>query len=155
MNLRIQISAMGTDRSCVSIISAPSAKTIIAVGILAVTLAMPSRAAEKLPAHPKLVYRQIGAGYTLALETERRGKTFFLCLPDKTDCISATAIGWRKPFIITRVGGMAPGLGVWDTALKKYGHAADQSALPSYLKNIPLDPAAVAWQKLSPARPAW
>jgi hypothetical protein len=86
VNLRIQISAMGTDRSCVSIISAPSAKTIIAVGILAVTLAMPCRAAEKLPAHPKLVYRQIGAGWTLALEAARRDKTFFLCQPGKTDC---------------------------------------------------------------------
>ena len=32
---------------------------------------MPSRAAEKVPARRKLVYRQIGAGLTLALEAER------------------------------------------------------------------------------------
>ena len=133
----------------------PSARVIITVSVLATTLAMPSRAAEKLPAHPKLVWRQIGAGYTLALEAARRDKTFFLCAPNKTSCISTTAIGWRKPFIITRAGGVAPGFGVYDTSSKKYGHAVDDSALPSYLKNIPLYPAAIAWQKLSPSRALW
>ena len=42
---------------------------IVAVAVLVTVLAMPSRAEEKLPAHPKLVYRQIGAGYTLASGT--------------------------------------------------------------------------------------
>ena len=88
-------------------IPVPSARVIIAVSVLATALAMPSRAAEKLPAHPKLVYRQIGGGFTLALEAARRDKTFFLCAPDKTSCISTTAIGWRKPFIITQAGGVA------------------------------------------------
>jgi hypothetical protein len=146
---------MRTNRFCVSMIPMPSARVIIAVGLLATTLTMQSRAAEKLPAHPQLVYRQIGAGWTLALQAARRDKTFFLCQPGKTDCISATAIGWRKPFIITRVGGLAPGFDVYDTESKKHLHAVDQSALPSYLKNIPLDPAAVAWQKLSPTRALW
>jgi hypothetical protein len=127
----------------------------IGVSVLAMTLATPCRAAEKLPAHPKLVYRQIGAGYTLALEAARRDKTFFLCLPDKTSCVSTTAIGWRNPFIITRTGGVAPGFDVFDTSSKKYGHAVNQEALPSYLKSIPLYPAAVAWEKLSPTRPLW
>jgi hypothetical protein len=31
----------------------PSAKVIIAANLLAMTIAMPSRAAEQLPAHPK------------------------------------------------------------------------------------------------------
>jgi hypothetical protein len=61
----------------------------------------------------------------------------------------------RKPFIITQAGGVAPGFGVYDTESKKYRSAANQSALPSYLKNIPLSPAAVAWQKFSPTRPLW
>jgi hypothetical protein len=133
----------------------PSARLTITVCLLATTLAMPSRAAEKLSAHPKLVWRQLGGGYTLALEAARRDKTFFLCTPDKTFCISTTAIGWRKPFIITRAGGVAPGFDVFDTSSKKYGHAVNQSALPSYLKNIPLYPAAVVWQQLSPARALW
>jgi hypothetical protein len=136
--------------------SVPSAKVIIAVSLLATTIAMPSRAAEKLPAQPKLVYRQIGAGWTLALEGARRDKTFFLCQPGKTECISTKAIGWRKPFIIIRDGAViSPGFFVYDTESKKYLHAVDQSALPSYLKNVPLDSAAVAWQKLSPTRPVW
>jgi hypothetical protein len=134
----------------------PFARVIIIVSLLATALAMPSRAAEKLPAHPQLAYRPIGAGWTLALEAARRDKTFFLCQPGKTDCISTKAIGWRKPFIIIRDGGlMSPGFGVYDTESNKYGHAVNQGALPSYLKNIPLHPAAVAWQKLSPTRPVW
>jgi hypothetical protein len=136
-------------------IPVPAARLITIVSVLATTLAMPARAAEKLPAHPKLVYRQIGAGYTLALEAARRDKTFFLCAPDKTSCISTTAIGWRNPFIVTRTGGVAPGFDVYDTSSKKHGHAGNQSALPSYLLNIPLDPAAVAWEKLSPTRALW
>src|SRR2546430_2495369 len=109
----------------------PHATVIIAAGLLATVLALPARAAEKLPAHPKLVYRQIGGGYLLALELERRDKTFFLCYPNKTDCISVTAIGWRKPFIIHRAGGVAPGVSVYDTGSKKVMIAARQSALPT------------------------
>jgi hypothetical protein len=70
-----------------------SARVIIAVSVLATILATPTRATEKLPVQPKLVYRQIGAGYTLALEPARRDKTFFLCAPDQTFCISTTVIG--------------------------------------------------------------
>ena len=76
------------------------------VALLATILALPARGAEKLPTHPKLVYRQIGAGFTLALETGRREKAFFFCLPGKTDCVSTSEIGWRKPFIIIRSGSL-------------------------------------------------
>lgn len=137
-------------------IPVPSARVIFAVSVLATTLALPCRAAEKLPAHPKLVYRQIGAGYTLALEAARRDKTFFLCQPGKTDCISTKAMGWRKPFIIIRDGGViSPGFIYCDTDSKKYGSAPNESALPSYLKNIPLNPATAAWEKLSPTKALW
>jgi hypothetical protein len=135
--------------------SVPSARVIIALSLLATTLAMPCRAAEKLPAQPKLVYRQIGAGWTVALEAGRRDKTFFLCQPGKTECISTKAIGWRKPFIIIRDGAvLSPAFTVFDTESKKYVNG-QHSELPSYLKNIPLSPAAVAWQKLNPTRPLW
>jgi hypothetical protein len=51
----------------------------------------------------------------------------------------------RKPFIIIRDGAViSPGFSVYDTASKKYGHAVNDSALPGYLKNIPLSSAAVA-----------
>jgi hypothetical protein len=106
-----------------------------------------------LPEHPKLVYRQIGAGYMLALEAARRDKTFFLCQPGMTECISTKAIGWRKPFIIIRDGGViSPGSIFCDTESKKFGSAPNESALSSYLKNIPLSPAAAAWEKLSPKK---
>ena len=131
------------------------ARWLISFGVLAMALVGPVRATEKLPAHPKLVYRQIGGGYTLALELNRRPKTFFLCAPNKTDCISVAAIGWRKPFIIHRTGGVAPGVTVYDTESKKGMFAAEQSKLPTYLRNLPLDPASVAWEKLSATRPAW
>lgn len=147
---------MPTDRFCVSMIPVPSARVIIIVSVLATTIAMPCRAAEKLPAQPKLAYRQIGAGWTLALEAARRDKTFFLCQPGKIECISTKAIGWRKPFIIVRDGAVrSPGFDAYDTESKKYLHAVGQSALPSYLRNISLDSAAVAWEKLSPTRPLW
>ena len=132
-----------------------SARVIIILSVLAFALALPCRAAEKLPAHPKLVYRQIGAGWKLALETGRKEKTFFLCQPGETNCISTKAIGWRKPFIIIRDGAiLSPRFSVFDTESQKYVNGPHE-ALPSYLKNIPLDPAAVAWQKLSPTRPLW
>src|SRR2546430_13197310 len=95
---------MRTNRFCVSLIAVPAARVIIAVSVLATVLAVPSRAAEKLTWHPKLVYRQLGGGYTLALEAARRDKTFFLFAPNKTDCISTKEIGWRNPFIIFRTG---------------------------------------------------
>ncbi len=136
-------------------IPVPSARVIIAVSILATTLALPGRGAEKLPAHPKLVYRQIGAGYTLALEAVRREKTFFLCAADKTSCISTKAIGWRKPFIIIRDGAVfSPGFDVVDTSTK-LGKTVHHSELPSDLKSIPLYPSTVAWEKLSPTKPVW
>jgi hypothetical protein len=147
---------MRGDRFSVFMIPVPSARVIIAVSVLATLLAVPSRAAQKLPAHPKLVHRQIGAGYTLALEAARRDKTFFLCQPGKTECISTKAIGWRKPFIIIRDGGViSPGFTFCDTESKKFGSASNKSGLPSYLKNISINPAATAWEKLSPTRPLW
>jgi hypothetical protein len=141
---------MRADRFCVSIIPVPSARVIIAVSVLVTIFAMPSRAAEKLPAHPKSVYRQIGAGWTLALEAARRDKTFFLCRPGKTDCISTREIGWRKPFIIIRNGSLIQrGYSVIDTTGMTHSESAN------YLKTVPRYPAAVAWEKLSPTRPLW
>jgi hypothetical protein len=131
-------------------ISVPFAKVIIAVSVLAMALAIPSRAVEKLPAHPKLVYRQIGGGYTLALEAARRDKAFFLCHPDRTDCISTKEIGCRKPFIIIRDGGLIRrSYSVIDTTGVRHSES------PNYLKTVPVYPAAVAWEKLSPTRPLW
>jgi hypothetical protein len=136
-------------------ISVPSAKVIIIVSVLATALTLPCHAAEKLPTHPKLVYRQIGAGWTLALEAGRREKTFFLCQPRETNCISTKAIGWRKPFIIMRAGGVLPGFDVIDTSAAKDRQAAHHSVLPGYLRNVPLYPPAVAWEKLSPTKWVW
>lgn len=131
-------------------ISVPSAKVIIAVSVLAMALAIPSRAAEKLSWHPKLAHRQIGAGYTLAFELERPDKTFFLCRPGKTDCISTKEIGGRKPFIIIRNGSLiGRSYSVVDTTGMRHSES------PNYLKTVPLYPAAVAWEKLSPTRPLW
>ena len=141
---------MRTNRFCVSLIAVPSARVIIAVSALATALAVPSPAAEKLPAHPKLVYRQIGGGYTLALEVDRREKTFFLCSPNRTDCISTKEIGWRKPFIIFRTGAvLMRSFNVIDTTGMKHSES------PKYLKTVPLYPVAVAWEKLSPTRALW
>lgn len=113
-------------------------------------LAIPSRAAEKLSWHPKLVHRQIGGGYTLALESARRDKTFFLCAPDKTSCISTKEIRWRKPFIIFRDGNLIRrSYSVIDTTGVRHSES------PNYLKTVPVYPAAVAWEKLSPTRPLW
>jgi hypothetical protein len=132
-----------------------SARVMLVVGLLATTLALPSRAADKLTSNPKLTHRQIGGGLTMGLEAARRDKTFFLCGPDKVSCVSATAIGWRKPFIMIRTRGWAPYC-VYDTSAEKYIYSfAHESALPSYLKNIPLEPTAVAWEKLSPTRRLW
>lgn len=123
---------------------------IIALWTIATILAVPCRAAEKLPTHPKLVYRQIGGGYTLALEMDRRPKTFFLCGANKTDCISTKEIGWRKPFIIIRSGAvLMRSYSVIDTTGMKHSESAN------YLKTAPRYPAAVAWEKLSPTKPLW
>ena len=105
--------------------------------------------------HPKLVYRQIGGGYSLALELNRQPKTFFLCAANKTDCMSVTAIGWRKPFIIIRTGGEAPGFDVLNTSSKKSKHFMTESAFPSYVQGIPLSSTSAAWEKLSPTKPLW
>ena len=126
-------------------------RLIILLSVLGIAfLTVPSRAAEKLTWHPKLVYRQIGGGYTLALEAARRDKTFFLCAPNKTDCISTKEIGWRKPFIIFRTGAvLMRNFSVIDTTGMKHSES------PKYLKTVPLYPVAVAWEKLSPTRALW
>src|SRR5436190_13197463 len=125
-------------------------RLIILLSVLGVALLSPSRAAEKLTWHPKLVYRQIGGGYTLALEAARRDNTFFLCAPNKTDCISTKEIGWRKPFIIFRTGAvLMRNFSVIDTTGMKHLES------PKYLKTVPLYPVAVAWEKLSPTRALW
>lgn len=134
-------------------ISGTFARAIIAGSVLAVTLVIPCRAAEKLPKHPKLVHRQLGGGFTLALEGARRDKTFFLCLPGKTDCISTTTIGWKKPFIITGIASL--GYNVYNTSTKKSGHPTNLSAVRRYLKDTPLYSAAAVWEKLSPTRALW
>jgi hypothetical protein len=129
---------------------------IIIVSALATILAIPSRAAEKLTWHPKLGYRQIGGGYLLALEMDRRPKTFFLCGPNKTDCISTKEIGWRKPFIIVRSGAvLMRSYDVVDTsATAKPKHPVNKS-LASHLMTIPIYPAAIAWEKLGSNKPFW
>lgn len=130
-------------------IPVPSARLIVAISVLATALTVPCRGAEKLPAHPQLVYRQIGAGWTLALEAARRDKTFFLCQPGKTDCISTKAIGWRKPFILYRAGIGGTSVSVCDTTGVRHSES------PKYLKTVPRYPAAVAWEKLSPTKALW
>jgi hypothetical protein len=136
-------------------IPVPSARVAIAVGLLATTIAMPSRAAEKLPAHPKLVHRQIARGWTLALESNRRKKTFFLCDSSKTACISTREVGWQKPFILIRDGDlMRRGYSVVDTSSDRSAGPVPKS-VASYLKTIRIYDPAVAWQKLSPTRPLW
>ncbi|MEY2495652.1 MAG: hypothetical protein QOJ45_2144 [Verrucomicrobiota bacterium] len=126
------------------------ARGIIIVSALATILAIPSRAAEKLSWHPKLVHRQIGGGWTLAVEADRRDKTFFLCAPGKTDCISTKEIGWRKPFIIIRGGSLVTrSYSVIDTTGVKHSES------PNYLKTVPLYPAAATWEKLSASKPLW
>lgn len=144
---------MRIDRSCVPMIRMPSARVIIAVGVIATALAMPCRAADKLPAYSKLVHRKLGGGCTLALEAARRDKTFFLCLPGKTDCISTATIGWKKPFIIT--GTSSLGYNVYDTSTKKSGDAPNLSAVRRDLKDTPIYSAAAVWEKLSATKPVW
>ena len=118
-------------------------------GALVAIFALPARAEEKFSWHPKLVYRQLGGGWTLALETGRPDKTFFVCQPNKTDCISVTAIGWRKPFILYRAGMGGTRVSVSDTTGVKHSES------PQYLKTVPVYPAAVAWEKLSATRALW
>ncbi|MEY2482208.1 MAG: hypothetical protein QOK24_736 [Verrucomicrobiota bacterium] len=126
------------------------ARALIAVSVLATSFANPSRAAEKLTWYPKLVHRQIGGGYTLALELNRQPKTFFLCGPSKTDCISTKEIGWRKPFIIIRGGSLVGrDYDVVDTTGMRHRES------PNYLKTVPVYPAAVAWDKLSSTKALW
>jgi hypothetical protein len=129
--------------------NAPTRRTV-ALCTITMILALPARAAEnKLSWYPKLVYRQLGAGWTLALEADRPDKTFFVCRPGKTDCISVTAIGWRKPFILYRAGIGGTRVSVCDTTGVRHSES------PNYLKTVPLYPAAVAWEKLRPTRAPW
>ena len=127
-----------------------SARLIIATIGFAIAVVPPSRAAEKLPSHPKLVYRQIGGGYSLALEKDRRPKTFFLCAPNKINCISTKEVGWRKPFIIIRDGSLIDrSYDVIDTTGMKHSGSAN------HLKAVARYPAAVAWEKLNATRALW
>jgi hypothetical protein len=127
-----------------------SAKVIVMISVLAMSQAMGLPLEEKLSWHPKFVYRQIGAGYTLALEKDRQPKTFFVCEPNKTNCVSTQEIGWRKPFIIYRKGDLIrPRYASVNTTRMKHSESA------RYLETVPRYPAAVAWEKLSPTRPLW
>ncbi len=127
------------------------ARLITIVSLLAASIAAALPVEEKLSWHPKFVYRQIGGGYTLALEKDRQPKTFFVCAPNKTDCIATKEIGWRKPFIVFRDGDVMRRSGnVIDTTGMKHSELP-----PQYLKTVPCYPAAVAWEKLSPTRPLW
>ena len=133
----------------------PFAKAIITIGVLAASIALPSPGAESLPAHPKLVHRQIGGGWTLALEGGRQVKTFFVCAPNRTDCVSTKAVGWRKPFIIVQDGNVfSPGHNAVNTETHKFVNGPG-SRLPSYLKSVPVYPAAVAWERLGATKRQW
>ena len=145
---------MRPNRFCVSMILVPSAKVIMAVCLLATAFALPCRA-EKLTWYPKLVHRQLAGGWTLALEEGRQPKTFFLCGPTRTDCISTKEVGWRKPFIIARGGSLiGRDYNVVDTSSLRSPGPVNKS-LASELKTIPVYPAAAAWKKLSTTRPIW
>jgi hypothetical protein len=118
--------------------------------IVATSIAMGLPVENKLSWHPKFLYRQIGGGYSLALEKDRQPKTFFVCAPNKTNCISTKEIGWRKPFIIFRTGDVMRRSGnVIDTTGRKH------SEVPRHLKTVPCYPAEVVWKRLSPTRPLW
>ena len=120
------------------------------MSVLAASVATALPVTENLSWHPKLVYRQIGGGYTLALEQNRLPKTFFVCGPNKTNCISTTEIGWRKPFIIFREGNLVrPSGAVIDTTRRKHTGSAQ------HFNSVRRYPVAVAWDKLSPTRPLW
>ena len=123
---------------------------IVVMSVIAASMATALPVTEQLSWHPKFVYRQIGGGYTLALEKGRQPKTFFVCAPNKIDCIATKEIGWRKPFIIYRTGDlMRRSEGVVDTTTGKH-QEADQ-----HLKSVPRYSAAAAWEKLSPTRALW
>ena len=127
-----------------------SAGVVVLMSVLAAMVAAALPVAERLSSQPKFIYRQIGGGYTLALEKDRQPKTFFLCEPNKTNCISTKEIGWRKPFIIYRNGDlMRASYSVVDTSTMK------RSDLDQYLKTVPRYAGGVAWEKLSPIRPLW
>jgi len=55
-----------------------------------------------------------------ALGSGAREKTFLVCAQSRTDCVSTKTLRWRKPFIITRTGGVAPGFGIYDTGSQKH-----------------------------------
>jgi hypothetical protein len=127
-----------------------SVGVIVLMSVFAASIATALPVPDKLSPHPKFVYRQIGGGYTLAMEKDRQPKTFFLCEPNKTNCISTKEIGWRKPFIIFRNGDlMRASYSYIDTTMMK------GSALDQYLKAVPRYSVGVAWEKLSPIRPLW
>jgi hypothetical protein len=126
------------------------AKLIVMINVFVASVAAALPVEERLSWHPKFVYRQIGGGYTLALEKNRQPKTFFVCAPNKINCISTTEIGWSKPFIVFRNGNLVrPSGGVIDTTGMKHSESAQRH------NSIPRYPVAVAWEKLSPTRPLW
>jgi hypothetical protein len=126
------------------------AGSIAIMSIFAASIAAALPLTEKLSRPPKFVYRQIGGGYTLALEKDRQPKTFFVCAPNKINCLSTKEIGWQKPFIIYRTGDLMRRSGsVIDTTGRKHSKA------PKFLQKVPCYPAAAAWEKLSPTRPLW
>jgi hypothetical protein len=127
-----------------------SAGVSVMMSVLAASVAAALPVPDKLSAHPKFIYRQIGGGYTLAMEKDRQPKTFFVCGPTKTDCISTKEVGWRKPFIILRSGAvLRRSYDIIDTT------GAKHSESPKYLASVPRYPAAIAWNKLSATRPIW
>jgi hypothetical protein len=123
---------------------------MVFLSVFAASVAAALPVTETLSWQPKLVYRQIGGGYTLALEKNRQPKTFFLCGPAKTDCITTTEIGWRKPFIVFRNGNLVrPSGNVLDTTGRKHSGSAQ------HFNSVRRYPTAVAWEKLSPTKPLW
>ena len=75
---------------------------------LATTLAVPCRASEKLPAHPKLPYRQIAAGWTLTLEAVRREKTSFSTPPRLLISVNDAHVQKNNPLLYQPEDGDLP-----------------------------------------------
>jgi hypothetical protein len=125
-------------------------RLIIAISLFVAVIGRAAPLPENSAWHPKLVYRQIGGGFLLAREIGRKDGTFFVCRPSKVDCIGTKELGWRKPFIIYRSGGLGTrSYQVIDTTGMKHPESA------KFLENVPRYPAAVAWEKLSATRPMW
>jgi hypothetical protein len=132
--------------SPVHLVSFVLATTALAAAVAGAAPPLP----ENSTSHPKLVYRQLGGGCWLAQEVGRTDGAFFVCRPNKTECIGTTEIGWKKPFIIYRSGALfTPSYSVIDTRTRK----PEKWGKP--LESVPRYPAKVAWDKLSATRPLW